>query len=156
MTKTFKFYTNNKKNNSNEIIFSSNYYTPKPDYSKVLDDIIAADVAKDNAYLFKSSPIVISGCSLKDGDAFTKAANFLANYKKIKKNYLPFTYGKMYTLSDGTPIVFEEDEIQIGFDVYKYSDFSSLAFLNKLTTNTKKLIINIYTNGITDIDINIL
>ena len=62
----------------------------------------------------------------------------------------------MYTLTDGTPIVFYDDEIQIGFDSYKYSDFSDFSFLSGLSANTKKTIINIYTNGAKNIDINIL
>ena len=62
----------------------------------------------------------------------------------------------MYTLSDGTPIVFYDDEIQIGFDTYKYSDFSDLSFLNGITDNTKKIIINIYTTGAANININLL
>ena len=141
MTKTFKFYNNNKSNN--EIIFSSNAYTSKPDYSKVLDDIIAADVINDNAYLFKTAPITLTSSALKADDKFIKATKFLANYKKIKKNTLPFIYGKMYELTDGTPIVFFDDEVQIGFDVYKYKDFSDLSFLNTLTANTKNININL-------------
>ena len=80
-----------------------------------------------------------------------------ANYKKYKNSYsIPYIYGKMYTLSDGTPIVFYEDEIQIGFDSYKYADFSDFNFLKSLSTNTKKTIINIYTNGAANININLL
>ena len=62
----------------------------------------------------------------------------------------------MYTLSDGTPIVFYDDEIQIGFDTYKYNDFLNFSFLDGITDNTKKIIINIYTTGAADININLL
>ena len=83
--------------------------------------------------------------------------NFVYNYKKCKKiSNIPYIFGKMYTLSDGTPIVFYDDEIQIGFDTYKYSDFTDLSFLNGLTDNTKKIIINIYATAGTKININLL
>jgi hypothetical protein len=88
---------------------------------------------------------------------FLKAAKFLTNYKKLKKTYtIPFKLNTTYTLSDGTPIIFYDDEIQIGFDVYKYSSFNDFSLLNSLTKKTKDIIINIYTNGTTNININIL
>ena len=60
----------------------------------------------------------------------------------------------MYTLSDGTPIVFYDDEIQIGFNVYKYTDFTDLSFLDTISADTKKIIINIYGNA--NVKINLL
>lgn len=168
MTKTFNFYTKNNSN-SNNSIFLGNKST---DYSSIIDNIIAADIAKKNSYLFNynksddddlidaligNDPIILSGSTLKASDDFTKATNFLANYKKYKKSYnLPYILGKMYTLSDGTPIVFYDDEIQIGFDIFKYNKFADLSFLNNLTTKTKKTIINIYTFGTSNININLL
>lgn len=166
MTKTYKFNNNSK---GNKTFFLGN--NEPADFSSILDDIITADIAKKNSYLFNTgdnydalidsliddSPIILTGSALKASDDFTKAATFLANYKKNKKSYkIPYTFGKMYTLSDGTPIVFYDDEIQIGFDFYKYSDFTNLSFLSGLTTKTKNIIINIYTNGAANININIL
>jgi hypothetical protein len=104
-----------------------------------------------------SDDILIKGNPLKASDDFTKATLFLANYKKYKKTYnLPYIIGKMYTLSDGTPIVFYDDEVQIGFDTFKYTKFADFSFLNSLTKKAKKTIINIYTFGIGDIEINLL
>lgn len=163
MTKTFSFKTNNNT-------FS---IAPKStNYSKTLDDIIINDVIKKNGYLFNSTkkeddanifdaligntPIIINGSYLKADDKFTKAAKFLANYKSNKKYYnIPYILGKMYKLSDGTPIVFYDDEIMIGFDTYKYDDFGNISFLNGLTNTTKNVIINIFTDGISNIKINI-
>ena len=153
-------YTFSKKNNKNNTFsFSSS----KPNYSKTLDNIIIADVIKKNSYLFgkKADDDATIFDSLiginKPTSDLDKAIKFLANYKKYKTSYkLPYIFGKMYTLSDGTPIVFYEDEIQIGFDSYKYSDFSNFSFLNGLSANTKKTIINIYTYGAKNININIL
>lgn len=167
MTKTFNFYTKNNSNNSS--IFLGN--TKPTNYSSILDDIIAADIIDKNSYLFNNKndddilidspigndPIILTGSTLKASDDFTKAATFLANYKKYKKAYkLPYILGKMYTLSDGTPIIFYDDEVQIGFDTFKYAKFADFSFLNNLTTKTKKTIINIYTFGTNNIEINLL
>ena len=143
MTKTYKFYTGNNKNNNIINNGSTNY-------SSILDDIIVSDVIKKNSYLFNSyndylDDLLTSKPLKDDNDEFIKAAKFLANYKKnyykLPKKYI---YGKMYTLSDGTPIVFYDDEIQIGFDTYKYTDFGDTILLNTLPSKTKKIIINIY------------
>jgi len=170
MTKTFNFYTKNNSNNSNKknIFLDPNYI----DFSSTLDNIITADIIKKNSYLFDynkkknddlidaligNDPIILTGSTLKASDEFTKAATFLANYKKYKKTYnLPYIIGKMYTLSDGTPIIFYDDEIQIGFDTIKYSKFNDLSFINGLTAPTKKTIINIYMFGTGNININLL
>lgn len=171
MTKTFTFKSNN--NNNNSTIFLNNGYTT--DYSKTLDNIIAADIIKKNSYLFDTptstisdadlfssliddnKPIILTGSKLKADDKFIKAANFLANYKTYKKTYnIPYILGKMYKLSDGTSIIFYDDEIQIGFDTYKYTNFGNLSFLNGLATTTKNTIINIFTSGLGNIKINIL
>ena len=158
-------YTFSKKNNKNTKSFSFPFCTSsKPNYSKTLDDIIIADVIEKNSYLLKpfikkndDAIIFDSLIGKSKNDTLSNAIKFLANYKTIKKSYtIPYICGKMYTLADGTPIVFYDDEIQIGFDSYKYSDFSDLSFLKALDTNTKKIIINIYTNGAANIDINIL
>lgn len=173
MTKTFTFKTKNNNNNNNGTIFlNSNGYNT--DYSKTLDNIIAADIISKNSYLFNTpsstisdadlftslideKPIILTGSNLKADDKFIKAANFLANYKTYKKTYnIPYILGKMYKLSDGTPIIFYDDEIQIGFDTYKYTNFGNLSFLNGLATTTKNTIINIFTSGLGNIKINIL
>ena len=148
MIKTYKF-TTKKNNNTTFIPFNTISY--EPNYSEIIDNIILGDIKKKNDYLFGSTSttyIPLSSSYLKVDDKFIKAANFLANYKKNKKIYktIPYELGKMYTLSDGTPIVFYDDEIQIGFDTFKYSDFSDLSFLNGISDNTKKAIINISIN----------
>ena len=152
-------YTFGKKNNNHGINFFPS--SSKPNYSKILDDIILADVINKNSYLFDKiieddlSDIIINGKTKKDIE-LSKATKFLANYKKTKKIYnLPFKLNKTYTLSDGTPIIFYDDEIQIGFDYYSYADFSDIAFINALTPKKKKIIIDIYTTSGIDININL-
>lgn len=160
---TFKIDNTNK----------NNYSFPTTDYSAILDNIIATNIAENNKYLFnygksdgnlidalikdskkKHGTTIFTSSILKGNDEFTKAANFLANYKKSKapKN-LPFIFGKTYKLTDGTPIAFYDDEIQIGMDLYSYDDFGSITFLKKLPTATKNIIINIYNAGNTTINI---
>lgn len=154
MTKTFTF-----KTTTNTSFFPKNSNTTNA--SAILDNLIAANLIAKNNYLFKkksTSPIIISGSILEDtSDKLIDAANFIADYKSIctlKK--IPFMIGNMYKLSDGTPIIFYDDEVQIGFDTYKYSKFKNISFLNSLPATKKMLIINIYTKGINDIKINIL
>lgn len=147
-TYTFKF-DNNKK-----------YTTPSNNYTTILDDIITSSIIKKNSYLFDTPTTktnifvdkivdsafdnIVIKAALKDSE-FAKAAKFLANYNK--KTTLPFTFGKIYKLSDGTPIIFYDNEIQIGADCYLYNDFGNLSFLDSLTSDFKKTIIDIYTNG---------
>lgn len=162
-------YTTFKINNT-----SNNNTFRKANYSKILDNIIATNIAKCNPYLtnFKNNDddlitaiiddskkkhcSIFSSCILKDDDEFIKAANFLANYKKKSKapKNLPFIFGKTYKLIDGTPICFYEDEIQIDMDLYSYDDFSSIKFLKGLSSNKKNIIINIYNAGNITININ--
>lgn len=160
MTTTFTFgKINNKKNNTFQFNNSTNY-------SKIIDAGIAADIIKKNGYLFNNladaylDDILINAKPTKkpsyDSD-FMKAVNFITNYKKLKNIYtIPFKLNTTYTLSDGTPIIFYDDEVQIGFDVYKYNSFNNYSFLNGLTKKTKDIIINIYASAGTNIDINIL
>lgn len=150
-------YTFGKKNNKS---FNSFHTSSKPNYSKILDNIIIADVTNKNSYLFgknntASIDSALLGASTYDSK-LDAAIDFLANYKKTKNYYLPFKLNTMYTLSDGTPIIFYDDEIQIGFDTFKYADFSSLGFINSLTPKNKKIIIDIYMSGNANVNINIL
>lgn len=155
------FYFDNNTNNS--------FCTKSTNYSKILDDIIATNIADTNPWLkeytdtkskgFIDSIIAASkpsyiDCS-KKADDFIKAANFLKNYSTKKYKKLPFKLGTLYKLSDGTPIMFFKDEIQIGLDLYTYEEFGNTLFLNKMTPKTKKIIIDIYNAGNSDITINI-
>lgn len=154
-----KIYTFGKNNNSNFFHTSS-----KPNYSKTLDDIIIADVTKKNSYLFNNTNFTpendIDSILLGTTNSYSdldKAILFLANYKKYKNTYkIPYALNKMYTLSDGTPIIFYDDEIQIGFDTYSYSDFNNIDFINALTPKKKKIIINIFNASGADININLI
>ena len=156
-------YTFGKKNN-NKNSFNFLNTSSKPNYSKILDDIIITDIIDKNSYLFKNNikndyldDIILNAKPTKYNDTLLDAAiKFLANYKKPKKSYiLPFKLNTIYTLTDGTPIIFFDDEIQIGHDSYSYSDFANASFINTLAPSKKKIIIDIYTKGNVNIDINL-
>lgn len=144
--KTYTFtksdFNNSKKNFIDEIIGKSK----STNYSKIIDDIICADVIKKNQYLFTKSTVCNSYAEDITSD-FLKAVNFLANYKEPKKKLYDFIIGRTYYLSDNTPIIFYDDEIQIGFDVFKYSDFTSTDFISTIAPKMKNTIIDIYTNA---------
>ena len=154
-------YTFKINNNTTSTTF------PTTNYSKIIDNIISTNIIKANPYLKKDdlidnliedskkycSTTITSGHLDTD---FIKAANFLANYKKSNTIKLPFICGKIYKLIDGTPIAFYDDEIQIGYDIYKYTDFTDIKFLNAIGNTTKNIIINIFNAGNKNIKINIL
>lgn len=162
MTKTTFKITNNNSNNDTTF--------PITNYSTLLDNIIATNIAKTNKYLFDDGSsdfytLLLNDsakkhtcnlcCLTNNNDKFTKAANFIANYGKNKSIKLPISFGKIYKLLDGTPIAFYEDEIQIGMDLYSYSDFKDITFLNSLPKKTKNIIINIFNAKANSIEINI-
>lgn len=145
--KTYTFDINNKKTSNYSFLNNGGI-----NYSKVLDDLIAADVTDKNYYLKSyndGSDIIdniIYSSSTSNNSKFAKAAKFLANYKKSKKH--PYKLNTVYYLSDGTPIMFFEDSIQIGFDLYYFDDFNKDIFLGKLTPSFKETIITIYMDGL--------
>ena len=135
--KTYTFtksdFNNSKKNFIDEIIGKSK----STNYSKIIDE---------NQYLF-TKPTVCNSYAEDITSDFLKAANFLANYKEPKNKLYDFIIGRTYYLSDNTPIIFYDDEIQIGFDVFKYSDFTSTDFISAIAPKMKNTIIDIYTNA---------
>lgn len=162
-TTTFKIGTNN----------NTKYSFLTPNYSAILDNIIATNIKETNPYLNgsykednelaaiiadskKKHGLNLFGGCLNENDKFLKAANFIANYGKTTYTTLPFKYNKIYKLIDGTPICFYDDEIQIGMDLYSYDSFSNTAFLKTLSAPTKKIIINILNAGNKNITINII
>ena len=140
-------FTINKNNN--------NYGT---NYSKILDNLILDSLIKNNSYLFKSAKKksdddLIDAMfddintyeykHLKADDDFISACNFLANYGKTNTYTIPYRMNTLYRLSDGTPIIFYDNEIQIGTDLFEYNMFSDINFISNLKPEMKKIIINI-------------
>lgn len=147
--KTYKF----KNINNTESTFHN---TSSINYSKILDDLIYADIMEKNYYLdenpttikttgdkYLDKMIGIGNTGLKDN--FTSAITYIKSFKTKKP---AFEYGKIYKLHDGTPIIFFEDSIQIGFKLYYYNDFDNYDFLSTITPELKKTIITIYIDGL--------
>lgn len=145
MITTYDIKFNNTTNNAN----NGNIY------SKMLDDIILDTIMKNNSYLYdakkKEADLIDAMFAnidntyinkpLKGDDLFTKACKVLAGYNKKKAKGI--TLGKVYRLTDGTAIIFYDDEIQIGTDLYSYADFDDYSFISGLTPEKKKIIIEI-------------
>lgn len=132
------------------------------DYSALLDDIIADNIIATNTYLKKANDdalihamakeankkyITLNG--LKDSDIFAIAAKYIAGFGKK----LPYTLGHTYYF-DGTPIIFHLDSIEIDGEEFFYDDFNDIEKI-LFPKKNKKLIIDIYTKGNTNININI-
>ena len=113
----------------------NNGYLVDSDYT---DDLYRSCVSDHNTE--KRTTIIFNRSGLKD-NAFINAANFLANYKSHKTH--KYALNKLYYTIDNIPVVFYEDEVQIGYNIYKYDQFDDIDFLNGLTTETKKIIIKI-------------
>ena len=142
-TYDIKFTDNNIKNTNNGNI-----------YSQILDDIILSTVKKNNSYLFntkkKDDDLIDAMFNeldhtyiYKRDSLFAEACKILANYGKKKSIMKGIKLGKIYRLDNGLPIIFYNDEIQIGTDIYSYSDFSDYDFISSLSPEIKKTIINI-------------
>lgn len=146
----------NKKNTNNNFSFRNLINNP----SKSLDDLILSNLIKMNPFLtgkkknddildamfadagFNTDDHIIipnrDNSYLLKGNfnsEFAKAANFLSSYTPKKKSY---------TLFDGTPIAFFEDEIQIGYDLIPLYKLSSPKYYSMFTPETKNTIINIF------------
>lgn len=139
------------KNNSNINNTSSNKtfnctFCSKPNYSKILDNIIATNIIKSNPYLgdyftTKTTENKCDFCPLFNCPLKKKAKNYLFDLHNGKKILL----GKKYYYGD-TIIIFYDDEIQIGTKTFAYDDFDDLSFLNAIETPKKKIIIDIFIN----------
>lgn len=132
----------------NNTFRTNNINTETENWSEILDNIIATNIKDNNKYLFTRKRNAIDYAiekafgSYHIDDDFKKASDFLANYEPSCNK---FKYNTLYKIN-GTSIIFYDDEIQIGSNLYRYSDFNDFNWLNSLTSETKKIIINIYTN----------
>ena len=159
-------YTFNLKNKNNDNSFIYTNPSSKPDYSKMLDDLIASDIAAKNEYLFgdynkpttetikikiknNSEDSIINNIiddASKKKITIIDACNFFSNFKK--NNFGPFIKDKIYYLSDGTPFYLTDDYITIGFDTYYFYEFGKPTFLSTISDSFKKTIMTIFIDGL--------
>lgn len=151
-----KLYTFNITSTNNSKKTNSFAKYAKPDYSKILDNLILDNLTKTNEYLTKitaTKAVENVFKSIKTKPSLNAYTAYLANIIK-SKNSFPFKFGKKYITNNGTIIIFYDDEIQIGTDVYAYDELLDTLFINKLTEPKKKIIIDIFVPG-NNISINI-
>ena len=152
-----KLYTFNiTSTNNSKKTFSFPKKTYATDYSKVLDNLILDNLTKTNEYLTKTAAEkaveeVFKTTYVKYN--ISDYAKYLTNFIKLK-NKFHYKLGKKYITNNGTIIVFYDDEIQIGTDLYSYEELSDTLFLNNLEQPKKKIIIDIFAPG-KNISINI-
>lgn len=156
-----KKYTFTIKNNP------STCYTPSyksTDYSKILDDLIAADIAEKNPWLFTCDDCPLNtttkkikiNIKLKNNDpledvfawgkktySYNNAFNFLANLAYD----CPFEKDVKYHLSTGDYITITDDYIHINDKVYFFNLMDDAFFYN-LGADMKKTIATIYVAGL--------
>ena len=164
-----KKYTFTIKNNP------STYYTPSyksTDYSKVLDDLINADIKDKNPWLFgntnnnsntiniklnntyiptcniiDSDDIITTACkTLEYEDNLKKAFKFFANYNL--GGFCPYKMNKLYKINDDIKFMILIDGILINDKMFFYDDFNDLSLMNALSANMKKTIATIYVDGL--------
>lgn len=154
-----KKYTFNLNNNPST--YTCPFYK-STDYSKVLDDLIAADVKKNNPWLYTDEKsdtpkinIKINGTPTvnndletafifgKKNDDYNKACKFLRNFS----TYSPFKKNKTYKLSNGDYIEVTDDYIHINDQMYFFNLMDDTFFYN-LNDNLKKTICTIYVDGV--------
>lgn len=150
---TFTFNTGKKNNGFNINNASINY-------SKTLDDIILSNLKSTTPYIFKDATLgaafdelnktktksiditINSGAksskkipTLLDAINYFKGNNY--NFTKLMSDYPTYHI-------NGTPITIFEDEIQIGYDLIPFNLFDNYDYINSLSNNTKKTIIDIF------------
>ena len=161
-------YTFNLKDNNN---FTSNncpFYNKckkSIDYSKVLDDLIAADIKEKNPWLYGGNTITTSGNIKIKLNGFNTIDDDLENAflfgDKYKATYTfddaykfftdlafgPFEKNTEYKLSNGDIIEITDDYIHINEKMYFFNLMDDNFFAN-LTKKMKKTIATIYTDGL--------
>ena len=155
-----KKYTFNLNNNPST--YTCPFYK-STDYSKVLDDLIAADIKDKNPWLYGTDnkntttkiKIKFNDVNTIDDDLektfifgkkydnYKKACSFLSNLC----NYCPFEKGVTYKLSSGDYIEVNDDYIHINDQMFFFNLMDDMFFYN-LNNKMKKTIATIYVDGL--------
>lgn len=135
-------------------------------YSKVLDDLIAADIKEKNPWLYSTSSSYNTGNTIKIKINSANDTNDLENAflfgDKYKTTYTfddaydffinlatkcPFEKYKEYKLSNGDIIEITDDYIHINEKMYFFNLMNNAFFYN-LSKKMKKTIATIYVDGL--------
>ena len=139
---TFSLKDNNKTNPS---IY---YNTDSTNYSKILDDLINANIKEKNAsWLNYDTPATKTiKINISSPKFMSKTYSYFNGFKF--GDSCPYIEDKIYYLADGTPFYFTKDYITIGFNTYYFYEFANPLFIKGLTKDFKKTIATIYINGL--------
>jgi hypothetical protein len=163
-------YTFDLKNNNNFTTNTCPFYNKckkSIDYSKVLDDLIAADIKEKNPWLYGTNTITtdsnntikikLTGINtINDdlenaflfGDKYKTYYTFDDAYKFFTNlAYGPFEKNKEYKLSNGDIIEITDDYIHINEKMYFFNLMDNNFFYN-LSKKLKKTIATIYVDGL--------
>lgn len=146
--------------NNNPSTYTCPFYK-STDYSKVLDDLIAADIKKNNPWLYNDNYTPTKKIKIKINTTptisedlektfifgkkyndYSKACKFLSNFSKFS----PFKKNKTYKLSSGDYIEITDDYIHINDEMFFFNLMDDTFFYN-LDDKMKDIICVIYTDG---------
>lgn len=153
--KTYIYSNTNNNNTSNNKIGTQ--FLGKPDYSKILNSIIASHIKETNPYLKKcggnTTPTVVISKKINNPlKSISPYIGIIDSAFSSKSFPIKVDYGKSIEIN-GHTITFFEDEIQIDFDFYPIENFFNSDIFENISPTSKKTIINIYGKG--DININV-
>ena len=167
MITNYTFTTTGSNNtNKNKTIFlndNSSFYG-KPNFSKILDDIIADNIIKNSPYLAgclgKSTTPISTSCITIEATPLKKKTNSLLDILNgLFTKFIPSSdikLDKEYTIKyNGHKITFFDDEIIIDDEIFSIDNILSSEFFKALEPKTKKTIIDIYTKAGNKISIDI-
>lgn len=166
MTKyTFSINNGNKISKINGCPFCGK--CKSTDYSKMLDDLINADIMEKNSWL-NTGTTINAGCPyanygntikintgnllsdihtiLDKKESLEDAYKFFANYNTC--SMCPFKKNKLYKINDDIKFMILIDGILINDKMFFFDDFNDIDFINALTPNMKKTIATIYIDGL--------
>lgn len=166
MTKyTFSINNSNNTSKTNGCPFYGK--CKSTDYSKMLDDLINADIIEKNGWLnagtktntscpyinYTDTIKINTGNLLSDihtildkKEAYEDAYKFFANYNTY--GMCPFKKNKLYKISDDIKFMILIDGILINDKMFFFDDFNDFDFISALTPKMKKTIATIYTDGL--------
>lgn len=155
--------SNNTNKNKTITINNSSSFLGEPNYSKILDDLIADNIIENSPYLAgclgKNTTPITTKCIKIEMPLKKKSNAFLDIFNGLFTKFIPSTdikFEKGYTIKyNGHLITFYDDEIIIDDELFTLDEFFSDAFFKALEPTTKKTIISIYAKAGKKINISI-
>ena len=166
MTK-YTFSINNSKNNNNNNTCPFYNKCKSTDYSKMLDDLINADIMEKNSWLNTGkktiktcTPIIdYTYTNIDTGDLLSDIHTILDKKEAYEDAYkffatlnpfgtCPYKMNKLYKIGNDIKFMILIDGILINDKMFFYDDFNNFDIISDFTPKMKKTIATIYTNGL--------